>query len=232
MLVTHTNAQDSYTLSRLLAAYVNHIVQINTCGPIRLDDGRGSNQPTWAAGIIRACKTSKALKSVLIKGAVRAWVALGAEKMSRLQMSAHPVDAKWLSTPEFLRDNVHALKTATANGLSAMTYEIEAAFGDWTDDIRETPMNITCIHGRENALYSIECVRALCAESPNKMKLIEIEGAGFTGVYSHSETVVQFLRSIVDDHVRDGQRSELVRNSAFAATLHADTARSQAGPLA
>jgi len=204
LLITYTTAPICYALSRTLPSRFTHIIQINTCGPILDTALIDEQQPTWASGIIRACINNSTIKNILLKGAIKAWTTLGAKQFMRLQMSTTPLDAKYALLPENTREYEHALKTATQLGLSDVVADFNLAFGDWSDDIEATPLNITIIHGRENKLWTIDNVRLLAATFSDKIKLIEIKKAGFTLAQSHPDRVVEILRSVVNSQTADG----------------------------
>lgn len=213
LLISHTNAPASYRISRQISAYLTHIVHLSTCGPARYDKGSDARS-TWVSGIVKACTANSAIKHILLKGAVKAWVTLGARKFIQLQMSSNPVDKKFATLPENLEEYEHALEVAVSRGPDNLMNEQELVFDDWTDDVKAAPVEITAIHGTENKLFRIECVRELVKNIPGKMDLIEVKKAGFTLTQSHPEKIVSLLRSIVDSHQAvKKQYSNLARES-------------------
>ena len=199
LLIKHTTAAMSYHLANRYSSRFSHIVQISTCGPASYDIPSGDNKRSaWVSGMLTACRNNSAIKKILIRGAVKAMVTIGARQFMRLQMSSNPIDAKYALLPENLTEYEHALEVAVRRGLSGYLQEQELLFEDWTPDIETVPMRITIIHGSDNKLFSIESVRSIVEKFPEKIDLVEIKNAGFTLVQSHPDEVVETLRSIVD----------------------------------
>ncbi len=199
LVVKYTSAPASYHLARHNPSRFTHIVQISTCGPGKYDKPQGHRSP-WVSGILKATINNSAIKSILIRGATKAWKTLGAKQFLRLQMTANPIDAKYALLPEYVVESEYALETASRRGLATLNQEQALVFGDWTEDIAVGSLNITAIHGSENHLFSVNSVRALASQFPEKMQVIEIEKAGFSLIQSHPAEVINILKSIVELH--------------------------------
>ena len=180
--------------------------QLSTCGPIAFDKS-SDDRSSWVTGIIRACTSNSAIKGILVRGGVKAWVTIGTKKFMKLQMSSNPIDAKYALRTENILESEHALATATSRGISDLLKEQALVFDDWTADIEAVQTDITVIHGCKNKLYSIESVRSLAAAFSNKIDLFEIKNAGFTVAQSHPDKVIKILRSVVDAQIPVEQSS-------------------------
>lgn len=203
LLIKHTTALMSYHLANRYSSRISHIVQISTCGPASYDIPDNSNKRSaWVSGMLAACRNNSAIKKILLRGAVKAMVTLGARQFMRLQMSSNPIDGKYALLPENLAEYEYAQEVAVRRGLAGYLKEHELLFEDWTPDIEAVPMRITIIHGSDNKLFSIESVRSIVEKFPEKIELVEIKKAGFTLVQSHPGKVAEILRSIVDANLQ------------------------------
>jgi len=199
ILALTNNSPICYALTSRLPERFSHVVQMSACVPLKYSEDNTSQSP-WLTGILRASNDHPAMKTILLKGAIKAWATIGARQFIRLQLSSNPVDAEYAFRAENLAENEHALKTATMGGISAVVEDISLSFGDWSDDIEASPVNITIMHGEHDHLFPIEGVRAFASHFSHKAKLLEIPNAGFTFIQKKPTEVIQHLKKVVESY--------------------------------
>lgn len=194
ILVYNSNSPVSYTLVNSLPGRFSTVLHIAACIPPKYEKTK-QTQSTWATAILKASVSHPELKRLLVKGAMKAWAMLGAQKFMRLQLSGNPVEAKDVLLPENIREYEHALKTATQSGVSDAAEDIAMLFDDWEAEIKRIPVNIHVMHGVDDTICAIDGIRRFAGDYPNKVTVNEIQNAGFPLIQSNTGEVIELLKS-------------------------------------
>ncbi len=200
LMAYNANSPVCYALTNRIPERFCHILHIAACTPLRYQTSF-ETQSTWATGIIKASVGHPAMKQMLIKGAMKAWVTIGAKQFMRLQMSSNPVDAKHVLEAGNIREYDHALKTATMSGITAASQDLGLLFEDWLADVQSNSLNITIIHGVDDKVTTIDAIRGFAAAFPKKIELIELKNAGMPLLQSHTDEIINLLKPVVDSQV-------------------------------
>lgn len=199
ILALTNNTPICQALSVRLPDRFTHVVQMSACVPIKYSRAI-SSQSQWLTGILRASEEFPAMKNVLLKGAIKAWATVGARQFIRFQLASNPIDSAHAFLHKNIVENEHALKTATANGISAVVEDIALSFEDWTDDVNASSIGTTIIHGEQDQLFPIGSVRSFASDFPHKVELIEIPESGFTFIQQDPGQAIGILKEIVSHH--------------------------------
>lgn len=193
IIATVTSSPVVYELASLLPHRISHIFQVGACPPVQYASVHGT-ESTWADAILKAGRKYSGLQKYLLKGGLKAWTAIGSKQFMRLQLSGNKNDLKYLLKPENSKELEHALKTATKYGISSLHEDSFLAFGDWKEYIEASEAKVTIIHGVLDTVFPIESIRMLVNDYPDKMSLVEVDGAGFGLNYSCPKIIVdQFM---------------------------------------
>ena len=155
-------------------------------------------QSPWVNGILRACDSHPTLGKLLLKGGCKAWASIGASNVMRFQLSSNPVDAEFALRTENLAEFEHALKTATAHGIASAVEDISLSFGDWSENVEESPIQVTIMHGEQDILFHYDAVQEFAARFSDKVSLLTYSDAGFLLVYKYPVQSIRRLRSVVE----------------------------------
>jgi pimeloyl-ACP methyl ester carboxylesterase/DNA-binding CsgD family transcriptional regulator len=196
LAITH-GSPICYYLARHLPDRFSHLVQMNAAVPLKFAAASKTQSP-WINGILRACDSHPTMGKLLLKGGCKAWASIGASNIMRFQLSSNPVDAEFALRPENLTEFEHALKTATANGIASAVEDMYLAFGDWTENVKESPIRVTILHGEQDRLFHYDAVQEFVAHFSDKVALLSYSDAGFCVVFKHPLQVIRSLRSVVE----------------------------------
>ena len=208
MMAYNVNAPVCYIIASEMQDRFNHFIQIASCAPNRFVQSSNMTQSNWVNGILKAGISHPSMKKMLFKSAMKAMTTIGAKQFMRLQMSSNPIDSKCVLSAENISEYEHALKTATRSGVSAAAEDLALAFEDWSPEVEALDTDITVVHGVEDKLVTIDIVRRFAEAFPEKIKMIEIEAAGMPLLQSHTEQIVELLKSAVEI-----QKPEMSRNT-------------------
>ena len=196
LAITHSSPI-CYYLARHLPDRFSHLVQLNAAVPLKFAVASKTQSP-WVNGIIRACESHPTLGNLLLKGGCKAWATIGASNIMRFQLSSNPVDAEFALRTENLAESEHALKTATANGITSAVDDISLSFGDWTENVKESPIRVTVLHGEQDRLFHYAAIQEFVAHFSDKVALLSYSDAGFSLVYKYPVQSIRTLKSVVD----------------------------------
>ena len=198
LAITHSSPI-CYYLARHLPDRFSHLVQLNAVVPLKFAVASKTQSP-WVNGILRACESHPTLGNLLLKGGCKAWATIGASNIMRFQLSSNPVDAEFALRTENLAESEHALKTATANGIASAVDDISLSFGDWTENVKESPIRVTILHGEQDRLFHYAAIQEFAAHFSDKVTLLSYSDAGFCLVYKYPVQSIRTLRSVVESH--------------------------------
>ena len=196
LAITHSSPI-CYYLARHLPDRFSHLVQLNAAVPLKFAAASKTQSP-WVNGILRAYDNHPTLGKLLLKGGCKAWAAIGASNVVRFQLSSNPVDAEFALRTDNLAEFEYALKTATSNGITSAVEDLSLSFGDWTENVEESPIQVTIMHGEQDILFHYDAVQEFAARFSDKVSLLTYSDAGFLLVYKYPVQSIRRLRSVVE----------------------------------
>ncbi len=195
LMTTNTSPPITFDLAVALPQRFKHVLQVAACAPFKYTKNVGSKAP-WADAALKAGDKHPGIKKLLLKGGIKAWKALGAERFMRLQFAGHKHDLHFVMLPDNLEEHKDALGSATKFGVDAMTEDVSLSFEDWSSAVVACPLKITVLQGELDKVFIMSCARAMANDHKDKIALVEVKGAGFTLIYSHPMLVIEHIQRI------------------------------------
>lgn len=197
MFAYNSSCTNAYMVTNNLQGRFYHLAHVAAPPPLKFMRSIMS-QSTHLNGILQAGLTHPALKKLLFRTALKAWVTMGTKSYLKMQFSSRKLESKTIFSGENLREYENALAVNTLGGVKAAAEDLGGSLDDWTSEVRKLLVDITVIHGKQDSLFTIDNTRNYANHFPEKIEMIEIENAGFPLLQSHTKTVVRNIREMID----------------------------------
>jgi pimeloyl-ACP methyl ester carboxylesterase len=153
----------------------------------------------WGEAIYRTMGSNPALLRVMVRTGLRAWKVLGTRRFAAMQLAGSAADLGVLDEPEVLAELDRAMIDSNAQGVDANVREAQRIISDWSEVADACRVPIDVIHGTEDPCTDVAISRAFAAADPDRTRLVEIAGAGFYSLFSHTDAVVRRLAAATRD---------------------------------
>jgi len=190
VMVTSAGTYSAFHLASAIPHRISQVLLVGACPPGRYWSRYGTNAP-WVDAVLRLDEKYSAVRRVVGSASLKALVTIGSKQYHQLQLAENKGDVETLTMPENVVELEYALESATTFGMNTIMEDIPVLFNDYSEKVSQSSCNITIIHGTADLLSPIQSMRDLQSDNPGRVDLIEIEGAGFTVLLSHTERVVK-----------------------------------------
>lgn len=192
IMSANTSSSWMFEVSALFPSKVKGLIQVASCVPITYHKDVGSSIP-WAQGVIHAAEKHPAFSEFMIKAGMRAWKTLGQSKFMRTQFRNQPTELALTTDPEALKESQAALDVATKQNLDSCVYDTRITFSDFSKGVSSTDLPILTIHGVIDPVFPIEAIRIFAQDFESRTTLVEIAGAGYSAMTTHTEEIMQTI---------------------------------------
>lgn len=182
-----------YRVGGLIPERLSRVVIVSSLVPKKfmLADKAGS---PWVAAMMRTAQTAPRMHRMIVGAAIRSWKAMGSRRMFSMQFASFKPDVALAIQPDSLTEHDHAMAMALAQGMDCAVIAFEYAMRDWSDWIDACSVPIDLISGMHDPIAPIGGVRNMAAAYPDKMRMHEIEGAGFMVFLGATDAVIKVLK--------------------------------------
>ena len=178
---------------------ITGLIQVSAAAPISYFQDRPTTS-SWAQAVLNAAQKHGFLKELMIKTGIRTWKAIGQERFMQAQFrNATSGELAATTNPEALKESQFALNTATKQGLDPLVKDTLLVFSDYKSSIAATDLPILIVHGVDDSVFPIDGIRELARDFDPRTKLIELEGAGFSAMSTHTQAIMGHISDFQEE---------------------------------
>lgn len=182
----------AYRMGGLIADRISQLLMLSTLVPRPFLNANKTSAP-WASALMRAMDKSPTLFRMMMHAGLRAWKVLGTRRFNAIQLGGYPPDVELASAPETDKEFDAAMRMTLSQGGDYSEIDLRFAVSDWSDWVADCKVPVTLVHGVFDQVADIEAVRRFAKAFEDKVKLIELDDAGFMTFLSHTEVILSAL---------------------------------------
>lgn len=203
LFICNAGTPQAFKLAEMLPNRISRVVLTSACPPASHWLRYGTSA-SWVDAALQIGEKYPAVKRLVATAALKGCVAIGAKRFHKLQLAAYKKDVDVQMLPENVQQIENALEAATTFGLEAMIDDCVELLFDYSERIANSHCPISIIHGANDPVFPIQCMRDFQKELHDRIELYEVDDAGFTLVSSHPKQVVNLFHGILNaDQTKD-----------------------------
>ena len=199
LLTSNVGPSFMFAAAQQVSKRITGLIQVSASAPISYFQDRRTTS-SWAQAVLNAAQKHGFLKELMIKTGIRTWKAIGQERFMQAQFrNATSGELAATTNPEALKESQFALNTATKQSLDPLVKTTLLVFSDYKPSIAATDIPILIIHGVNDSVFPIEGIRELAHDFDPRTKLIELEGAGFSAMSTHTQAIMEHISDFQEE---------------------------------
>jgi pimeloyl-ACP methyl ester carboxylesterase len=147
----------------------------------------------WTRSLMSATAVSSPVATLILGVGKQLMLRIGVEKFL-LKMYGHaPSDRAVARDTAVSQSIAEGAEYVTMQGLNAGAVDMIEGFADWRGEVGAAQIACTLVHGAEDPHVPIIAVRAMAAEFPDRLDLIEVPDGGGLLNYTHTDKLFDLV---------------------------------------
>ena len=147
----------------------------------------------WTLALVSAIQNAPLLATLILETGRRLMVREGVERFMVKMYKGSGSDLSTIAKDGVTSSLHEGVNATTQQGFEAPVQDMIDGFTDWSEDVKQLPMKVTLMQGRDDPNVSIKASRDFAKDFPEQIELIEYENGGGLLNYSHSKDILAWV---------------------------------------
>ncbi len=186
-----TAARTIFNLSRIMPERISAACVVNSLIPLPFIT-KYKIVSRWTKALVQAFEYSPSFATLILETGRRLLLRRGKRFIKKMYKSS-PSDLRLVSDQEVMSSLHQGVILASRQGFLAPTQDMIDGFKDWSSEVKNSPIKVALLQGRNDPNISIEASRDFAKHFPEQVELIEFSDGGGLLNYSHTDEMLDWV---------------------------------------